>query len=194
MLDVTIMTKTLRLHDLAQSSILAGSVAGKKMLGLMMDAVREPSQPSPLFLDLDGIEIATASYLRESILSFCQLCRIQRSNIYPVISNVADSIVEELSLLVNSTGDVLIVCDLEADGTLRSSKLIGALDAKQRLVFDLVKQIGEVDARTLMQRSTTESVQKTAWNNRLASLASAGLILEITHGRTKRYRPLLVEK
>ncbi|WP_164719107.1 MULTISPECIES: hypothetical protein [Bradyrhizobium] len=33
----------------------------------------------------------------------------------------------------------------------------------------------------------------TVWNNRLASLAAAGLILEFTQGRAKFYQPLFTE-
>jgi len=35
-----------------------------------------------------------------------------------------------------------------------------------------------------------EGVKQTAWNNRLVSLAALGLIVEITQGRAKRYKPL----
>ncbi len=69
---------------------------------------------------------------------------------------------------------------------------LGELDPKQRLTFDLVCEHGETDAGALM-RSYGESEglkHATAWNNRLASLASRGLVIEQSYGRAKRYRPL----
>jgi hypothetical protein len=38
---------------------------------------------------------------------------------------------------------------------------------------------------------TKETVGSTAWNNRLSSLVALGLIIELSYGRTKRYKPLL---
>ena len=38
---------------------------------------------------------------------------------------------------------------------------------------------------------TIDMVGATAWNNRLSSLAALGLIIEMSLGRTKRYKPLL---
>jgi hypothetical protein len=34
---------------------------------------------------------------------------------------------------------------------------------------------------------------QTAWNNRLASLAGLGLVVELSQGRAKRYRSLFAE-
>jgi hypothetical protein len=39
----------------------------------------------------------------------------------------------------------------------------------------------------------SEGVQQTAWNNRLAGLANLGLIVELSQGRARRYRPLFGE-
>jgi hypothetical protein len=70
--------------------------------------------------------------------------------------------------------------------------LIGQLDRKQQLTFDLVRQRGETDAMELMREfGDTEDVGSTAWNNRLSSLVSLGLIIELSFGRAKRYKPLL---
>ena len=46
-----------------------------------------------------------------------------------------------------------------------------------------------------MRRSNgSEDVGQTAWNNRLASLSRLGLLMEMSHGRAKRYRPLPLEE
>ena len=84
---------------------------------------------------------------------------------------------------------------LREDGTILEPKLIGDLDPKQQLTFDLVRERGETDAVELMREhgaKEQEPVGSTAWNNRLSSLVALGLVIEeISSGRTKRYRPLL---
>lgn len=73
--------------------------------------------------------------------------------------------------------------------------LIGQLDPKQRRTFELVQQRRETDAGELMRDfSDTERLKSpTAWNNRLASLASLGLVAEVSQGRSKRYKLVFEE-
>ncbi len=67
---------------------------------------------------------------------------------------------------------------------------LGDLDPKQRVTFDLVCERGETDAAELMRQYGGTKTQ-TAWNNRLAALAALGLVVEMSQGRAKRYKPLL---
>jgi hypothetical protein len=62
----------------------------------------------------------------------------------------------------------------------------------QRRTLDLVLERGETDAGELMRAHGAEerTTHTTAWNNRLASLAFLGLLVEKSHGRAKKYRPL----
>jgi hypothetical protein len=69
--------------------------------------------------------------------------------------------------------------------------LLGSLDPKQKLTFELVNRIGETDAAELMRNHNAgDRVQQTAWNNRLSALAEMGLVFELSQGRAKRYRRL----
>ena len=87
-----------------------------------------------------------------------------------------------------------MLCTLNREGIPGSPRLLGALEPKQRITFDLVKELGETDAGELMRTAKgTEEVGQTAWNNRLASLSRLGLLMELNHGRVKRYRPLTLE-
>ena len=55
-----------RLRDLADNEILAGAVAGRRILRLLLERIdREPTAPEPVYLDFQGVEVATASFLRE---------------------------------------------------------------------------------------------------------------------------------
>lgn len=171
--------------------VLAGAPAGRLTLGkLLSETNQEPLAPEPVFLDFARIEVATASFLRESVLRFRDAVRNHNSNFYPVVANANDQVKEELALLLQGGGDAIMTCSIDDQGTSNPA-LIGNLDPKQNLTFELVNRLGETDASDLMNRyGSAENVKQTAWNNRLASLASLGLVFELTQGRAKRYKRL----
>jgi len=183
------------MKDLAGTTVLAGALNGRKALAdLLHQAQTEPRHPEPLFLDFQGVEVATASFLREAVLGFRDAVRRARSKFYSVVANANPLVTEELQALVAARGDVLLLCTLKDDVPSRP-RLVGDLDPKQKFTFDLVRKRGETDAAELMrQYGESEGVKQTAWNNRLSALASLGLVVETSQGRAKRYRPLFVEQ
>jgi hypothetical protein len=188
------MMKRILIPEVASGPVLSGALRGQELLAkLLREVAAEPPSPQPLFLDFKGIDSATASFLRESVLAFRDMVRGRRSTIYPVIANASEPVQEDLRELVRSRGGVLLACRLAEDGTISEPRLIGDLDPKQQLTFDLVRKRGETDAVELMrEHGANEPVGSTAWNNRLSSLVALGLVIEeISSGRTKRYRPLL---
>ena len=171
--------------------VFAGARAGRAMLGRLLERVgNDPQEPKLLLLDFEGVEIATASFLRESVVEFRDVVRRRWVNCYPVVANANESIEEELSVLIRPNRDVLILCCVDRNGRTRSPRLIGELEPKQRIAFDLVGELGEAGAGELKSADDTEGVTQTAWNNRLAALSRLGLLMEISQGRSKRYRPL----
>jgi hypothetical protein len=182
------------LSALGDASVLAGAIGGKRVLGkLLASMTNEPAEPVPVFLDFGGVEVATASFLRESVLEFRNAVRGRRSNLYPVIANANAIVQDELRELVGPPrSDVLIACSLDAEGRASEVTLIGELEPAQQRTFDLVRQLGETDASELMQEfgKKEKITRTTAWNNRLTSLAFLGLLVELSQGRAKRYRPL----
>jgi hypothetical protein len=176
--------------------VLAGVLSGRKVLAKLVERCsKEPDQPEPVFLDFKGVEVATASFLRESVLAFRDSVRRRRSNLYPVIANAGDLVADELKLLVTAQGNALMLCSLDDNGRPSEQRLLGDLDPKQRLTFDLVRERGETDAAELMREYGEREKTKvqTAWNNRLSALAALGLLVELSQGRAKRYRPLFAE-
>jgi hypothetical protein len=187
-----VVTMIIQLIVLEGTPILAGALGGRRTLHNLLDAAgKEPASPEPVFLDFMGIQVATASYLRESVLAFRDVIRGRRSKFYPVIANASDEVRDELEELLRPRGDVFMTCELDQTGKVSQPALIGDLDPKQKITFDLVCERGETDASELMREyGEQEGVKQTAWNNRLVSLAALGLIIEITQGRAKRYKPL----
>jgi len=174
-------------------TVLAGALHGRTVLnGFLAKTASEPFRPEPVFLDFQNVEVATASFLRESVLAFRDHIRGRHSPLYPVIANANNDVRDELLELVRSRGDILIVCNLTSGDRVEGAALLGELNPKQKVTFELVRQRGETDAGELMREfGEREGVtQTTAWNNRLSALAALGLIVEISQGRNKRYRPL----
>ena len=181
-----------RLKSLIGSDVPAGALYGREILRLLLGRLKgEPAKPEVMYLDFAGIEVATASFLRECILEFKESVRRRWPNYYPVIANANEAIAEELLILLTPQRDVLMLCSLDEAGSPSCPRLLGDLEPKQRVTFEMVRNLGEADARELMRDSRrSESVGQTAWNNRLAKLARNGLLMELSHGRAKRYRPL----
>lgn len=174
----------------ADSAVLAGKQFGQRVFARLVEAATSaPATPGPLFLDFENVDVATASFLRESVLAFRDHVRRQRSPYYPVVANPNETVRDELLEVVRSRGGALMACRLSAEGGVLETMLVGELEPKQRMTFELVTTRGETDAGELM-RDHTDTRHATAWNNRLAALAALGLVMEVPRGRTKRYRSL----
>ena len=181
--------------ELGGSNVLAKAAAGRTALRKLLEVTEvEPHEPAPAFLDFTGVDAATSSFLRECVLGYRDATRTRGSNLYPVISNADEGVEEELNYLLCGRSEAMLACDLSAANAVTRLHLIGDLDPKHRQTFDLVMRLGETDAGTLMRGyGEGKAVTRTAWNNRLATLSGMGLVIEVSHGRAKRYAPVLQE-
>ena len=172
-------------------NILSGAAAGRQLLGALVTATPSAATPIPLFLDFNGIDIATASFLRESVIAYRDYARQSLPNIYPAVANLNAAVAEELDFFVRARGDVLWSCDLDLQDNVTAARLIGDLDPAQRATFNAVLESGASSASDLAARFADARIGATAWNNRLSMLASKGLLTERRQGRSKLFRPLL---
>ena len=182
--------------SVGKGDILAGAESGKAaLLRLLERASVEPETPEPCFLNFSGVEVVTGSYLRESVLSFKAILRACSSNLYAVIANANQVIVDELTLVARAKSDAVLTCTIDETGAVESWDVIGDLDPKQYMTFAIVNERGTADASSLMREygQQEQTTRTTAWNNRLSALEAKGLISEHTQGRTKVYKPLLRE-
>lgn len=179
----------------ACEGVLAGSAEGRSFLAQMVQRTgKDALEPEAVLLDFAKIDVATSSYLREAVVHLRDMLRSRRSNYYPVVANAGDAVMEELTMLLNDHGDAMLACVIDASGQARNVEPIGRLETIQQRTFELVNEkgeIGAVDAQKLFPKETTTV---TAWNNRLTALAERGLVVELSRGRLKRYRPILMEQ
>jgi hypothetical protein len=186
------MRQILSIYDLGgKMPVLSGLPRGQALLGKLIAAVRPQEEHTPLFLDFEGVDFASSSFLRSSVLAFRDHCVRMGLNLYPVLANLGEEIIDDLKVVLEPRGDAFIVCDLK-DGQVSSVRVVGSLDEKQRLTLDAVIREGEADAASLKDKhEETERIGTTGWNNRLSSLAEKGLLMEVKRGRGKLYRPIL---
>ena len=186
----------LNIAFLCDGPVLSGALNGKTAFATIVKTVSdEPLKPTPLFLDFKEVEIATASYIRESVFALKSYFRSVNSKFYPVVANANNFVYDEILLIANAKGDAILSCQIDINESVSEINLIGQLDPKQKLTFDLVNELRGVDANQLMAKygASEQTKNPTAWNNRLASLVSKGLVREFTQGRSKYYRPLIEE-
>ena len=181
-----------RLIDLTGGqTVLSRAISGRTLLSALIAATPSSAGPMPAFLDFTAIEIATASFLRESVIGFRDYARRSLENVYPAVANLAPTVAEELEFFVRTRGDVLWSCELGSDDNVISARLIGELDPAQRSTFDAALELGAITAPELAARFADQRIGPTAWNNRLSALATKGLLVERKQGKTKSFSPLL---
>lgn len=183
------------LEMLNEQAILAGAGLGRRALGAMIECLGSEEAPTPAFLDFEGIEIATSSFLREAVIGFRDYVRASRPIVYPVVANAAAQVTEELEFFVRARGDVVWSCKLDAAGTASGARLIGELDPAQQEAFTAIREMGTASAPDLAARfadpQSGKAIGATAWNNRLSALAGKGLIVERKQGKSKTFQLLL---
>jgi hypothetical protein len=182
----------LTVRDLTRKTVLGGSIPGRRLLADIVSTVPQNPETEHCFLDFAEVQIATASYLRESVLAFRKWALERTPPLYLVVANANHDILEELEIVLNTQGEAMWVCSMDKLDRVSDARVIGKLDEIQQRTFELVQARGEVDAPSLSREIFDGGrVAQTAWNNRLATLASRGLLLERQSGKSKTYKLLL---
>ena len=173
-----------------EGAVLAGSIAGTRTFGDLVSKTLPPSKPELCFLDFANIALATTSFLRDSVVAYRNHARSQWPAIYPVAANITPETRDEFEPWLVERGDAFVMCKLSDDGQASDATVIGQIDGKQLVALQGVLALGETDVSGLAS-FVKEEVAPTAWNNRLAALVAKGILIEISSGRSKRYRPVL---
>jgi hypothetical protein len=192
MTGVRIENMRLSLTELAHGDVLAGAANGAAVLSRLVAQVHRIAAPTVIALDFHGVTVATGSFLRECVLGFRDYCRRSQANLYPVVANLNDTVLEELRDLLKHRRQAVVCCGLVGDDQITDPRVEGVLEEKQIATLDAVLLMGEADAASLAERlGATDKIGPTGWNNRLASLAAEGMLIETRTGRAKRYRPVV---
>jgi hypothetical protein len=172
--------------------ILAGRLSGQRAFVSALEQFPELNEPALVLLDFTGVDLATSSYLSEVLVPLRDHLRVRRQPGYTVAANMNEKVREEVEELLRRSGEVFLTCATDASGQITDVQLCGKLDDKLQETLKLVSLKRETTAAQLYEESrAVDNIGATAWNNRLATLATKSLVVEILQGRTKRYRPVL---
>src|SRR5689334_6692638 len=122
---VRIMNMQLVLSDLAHDEVLAGAAKGAAVLSLLIAQVHKLVTPTVVALDFHGVTVATGSFLRECVLGFRDYCRRSQPNLYPIVANPNDVVLEELRGLLRDRRQALVCCRLERNGQIKAPRVEG---------------------------------------------------------------------
>ena len=182
----------MNVHDLIGEDIAAGAATGVFLQAKLLEEIESGEWRSEvIFLDFIGIKHATASFLREAVLGLRQSVRRRAPQLQVVIANASPTVLEELRFVLAAASDAAVVCELGRGDEVRKPRLLGTLEEAQRQTLRAVLALGEADAGALRAMFKDESIGPTAWNNRLSALVDRGVLLEIRHGRSKTFRPVV---
>lgn len=163
-----------------------------------------------ILLDLTGIETATASFLKATIIALLKAGQraaigeqqlaganvpaLPAWNIFPCVMGLAADVREEL---VEVLGSPRLVCleVLEWDATtIHKARLHGTLE---RTLWDtlasLISAPSGLTASQLHESHREEGINQTAWNNRLSDLFRLRLVRRVRQGRHWLYSSIARE-
>jgi len=185
MMEMTVVD----IATVAGGTVLAGAADGATTLSKLIVHVANAGEPTWVLLDFAGVEVGTASFLRESVLGFRDYCRKSRPNLYPLLARVGPKVTEEFEGLLRLKGDAFVLCDLDHDQIV-NPRVLGKLDPKQAIALEAVLRAGRADA-SMLAKDDSDTPNPTAWNNRLVALTAKGLLRETQIGRGKEYQPVV---
>jgi hypothetical protein len=184
-------TQVFSVYKLGGKDVLAGAQNGRSVLAKLISTTSPTGGPAVAFLDFQKVAVATSSFLRESVLGFRDYARTALPTLYPVVANASDVVSEELELFMKKTGDAIWCCDLDRTQRVSRPRVLGVLDPAEKQTFELVSHLGGASAPELGAKRSDLKLTANAWNNRLASLASKGLLVESRDGKAKFFTPVL---
>jgi hypothetical protein len=184
------LTISILKHD--EEPILAGRLTGKAVFLRVLEEIPSFGAPTLLILDFRGVDLATSSFLSEAVLPLRDHLRFRRPPAYVIVANLNDKVAEEFDELLIRSGDAMLACGISPNGDISNVRLIGKLEEKLLDTFNLVREKGSATAVELYAHSReSDAIGPTAWNNRLSTLTSKSLVIEIAQGRTKKYQTVL---
>jgi hypothetical protein len=179
--------KALDIGTLAARQILTGVSGGERALTRLADELVKHNPETPVVLDFHAVEVLGGSALRHLLQGIRRHPQCDHAAV--VLANLSEVNQEEAALVAEATRLPYISAKYSAD-ELSDAELRGPLDPKVARTLQLVIQAGEADAQTVSQLSNEPGVV-TAWNNRLVTLQSMGLLRERKAGKRKFYSPVI---
>lgn len=193
-------------------AVAAGATLGiehfERMLEMLPGSFKGGPIENVVVCNLEGLEDATPSYVKATILAFHQCGRLfARSlslaehgeigerlrplNTVVVIQNASDAVADCVNE-VFARRDLAILAGVGAPADqMETATLLGRVDPAALRALELATQFDEFQASDLHQADPEAAISVTGWNNRLAELYRQRLLRRRTEGRAHRFIPLV---
>src|ERR1043165_3315713 len=126
---------------------LQGKLPGRKDYARLCERLSEASPGSVVFLDFAGVELASGSWINAALVPLLAWAKDDRIDLFPVVCNANEAVVEELALVAKYTHTCFIV----AAGPIppRRASLVGPLDPGQRATLEALVELQAVTGAEL---------------------------------------------
>jgi hypothetical protein len=183
-----------------RSKFLTGATIGQQhgdLVAAKLAGASKASDQVVAILDFEGIEFASASYLKAAVLD---LARKERRHldpsevwIFPVMHNLSDELREELSIVCRSERFPSLEVTKYSQKGLAAGRIYGEIDDTLKRSLQLLQSSAPTTAAELAGQSPDEKINVTAWNNRLAELFRLRLATRFKESRFWKYEPVIKE-
>jgi len=185
--------KIISVVDLVGSTELAGTDMGVSHLPKLLEASLSAAKDELLLLDFSGAN-ATASYLSQSVVKLLRMANAGELDRFFVFVGLNKHTKDDLEIVLRLQKMPALTVDFLSDlKNPRGPLVIGHLEPLYRELLDRVSAVSGTSAEELMEGAQDESIQKTAWLNRLAYLASQRLIRREKRARELFFKPVYME-
>jgi hypothetical protein len=191
----------LQIKNLAgRSKFLTGATLGQKHEELITQSLLADSPKSDqliVILDFNGIEFASASYFKATVLTLAKKIvscpPYSEITFFPILRNLSDEHREELSLACRSERFPSLEVTKFAQKSLAVGRMYGEIENTFKRSLQFLQNSAPATAVKLAEQSPDEQINVTAWNNRLAELFRLRLATRFKEGRFWKYQPVIKE-
>ncbi len=164
---------------------LVGKTGGLRDFPKFMSAVAEVPDGSTIIVDWSAIDLVTSSYFGSAIIPIIRMTVIGDLDRYFIFAGMNQTSLDELKLVIEHTGLVVFLGDLDRNGSPRNLRVIGKLESPYAETLKAIQEAESASASGLhkQQHRTGTRIGKTGWINRLSHLHRLRLIKKHKVGR-----------
>jgi hypothetical protein len=192
-------------------AVASGAITGKlhaDRVAVLFGELDDDELGSRVVFDFEGIEMATASYLKASVLWAMTCGRMHAGiidpeelrqldathfrplSIFPLVAGANTEVETELQEIFGGRGLACVVANEWTPKSVLSGRVVGKLEPTGAKTLKAIKGLPEFTAYDLQDRFPKEGVNATAWNNRLVELYRLRLLRRRKQGKFWKYQPV----
>ena len=181
------MTTMIRIdaQKLTGLDTLVGKTGGLRDFPKFMSAVAEAPDGSTIILDWSAVELATSSYFGSAVIPIIRMTVVGDLDRYFIFAGLNQTSSDELKLVIEHTGLVVFLGDLDRNGKPRNLRVLGKLESPYAETLTAIQSAESASASGLhrQQHRTGTRIGKTGWVNRLSHLHRLRLLKKHKVGR-----------